>query len=242
MIGIYKITSPSNRVYIGQSVDIEKRFSKYKKLNCKSQPAIYNSLLKYSFDKHKFEILCECKKHELNDKERYYQDFFNATGKNGLNCRLTISSDKSGKMSDKSRQKMSESRKGIKHSEEHIRKRTESLKGLKRTEESKLKMSKSHKGKNISENTKLKISKLMKGRFFSDEWKLKISESNKGKKMSKDAKINMSEARKKIILNTETGIFYNGIKEAAESININHSTLQNNLIGKIKNKTNLIYV
>jgi hypothetical protein len=31
-IGIYKITSPTKRVYIGQSVNIERRFNTYEKL------------------------------------------------------------------------------------------------------------------------------------------------------------------------------------------------------------------
>lgn len=29
--GIYKITSPSGRVYVGQSVDIERRFAEYRR-------------------------------------------------------------------------------------------------------------------------------------------------------------------------------------------------------------------
>ena len=37
-IGIYKITSPSNKIYIGQSINIERRFKEYKTLkNCKFQ-------------------------------------------------------------------------------------------------------------------------------------------------------------------------------------------------------------
>ena len=36
MVGIYKITSPSGRVYVGQSTNIEKRFAEYRGLrNCK---------------------------------------------------------------------------------------------------------------------------------------------------------------------------------------------------------------
>ena len=31
MIGIYKITSPSNKVYIGQSIRLEERLLEYKK-------------------------------------------------------------------------------------------------------------------------------------------------------------------------------------------------------------------
>lgn len=37
LIGIYKITSPSNKVYIGQSTDLYSRFYIYKKLHCKKQ-------------------------------------------------------------------------------------------------------------------------------------------------------------------------------------------------------------
>jgi group I intron endonuclease len=80
MIGIYKITSPTKKIYIGQSVNIEKRILSYKGLHCKNQTIIYNSLKKYGVDKHKFEILCECEISELNDKERYYQDLYSAIG------------------------------------------------------------------------------------------------------------------------------------------------------------------
>jgi hypothetical protein len=45
----------------------------------------------------------------------------------------------------------------------------------------------------------------------------------------------------KIILNIETGIFYNGIIEAAIAHNIGHSSLKSMLNGQRKNKTNLIY-
>ena len=53
MIGIYKITSPTNKIYIGQSINIEKRFLNYNSINCKKQIRLYNSFKKYGFDKHK---------------------------------------------------------------------------------------------------------------------------------------------------------------------------------------------
>ena len=208
MIGIYKITSPTNKIYIGQSVNIEKRFKTYELLQCKGQPIIYNSFLKYGFDKHKFEVLCECDITELNDKERYYQDIFNAIGKNGLNCRLTKSSDRSGKLS----------------------------------KETKIKMSEAQKGKVFSENHKRKLSEANKKRKYSQETKRKMSESNKGMKFSKESIHKRSESRKKLIINTQTGIFYLGLKEAANSISINSRTLSGYLIGHYKNKTPSIYV
>ena len=64
--GIYKITSPSGKIYIGQSKDINKRFNLYKRLQCERQPKLYNSFIKYGTINHKFEVLCECNKELLN--------------------------------------------------------------------------------------------------------------------------------------------------------------------------------
>ena len=46
----------------------------------------------------------------------------------------------------------------------------------------------------------------------------------------------------RIVLCTETGIFYNSIKEASIAIDINYNTLYGNLSGYYKNKTKLILV
>jgi hypothetical protein len=48
MIGIYKITNPKGKVYVGQSIDINHRLGKYKRLNgnVSNQKKIYNSLIK----------------------------------------------------------------------------------------------------------------------------------------------------------------------------------------------------
>jgi group I intron endonuclease len=60
MIGIYKITSPSGKIYIGQSTNIENRFNSYRILDCKKQIKLYNSLKKYGWDNHIKEIVEEC--------------------------------------------------------------------------------------------------------------------------------------------------------------------------------------
>lgn len=68
------------------------------------------------------------------------------------------------------------------------------------------------------------------------EWcnhKENIRHSSKAGRMSKT---------KLIILNKYNGIFYYGVKEAAESIGIKTNTLTCKLTGKLKNKTNLIIV
>ena len=69
--GIYKITSPSGKIYIGQSKDIRRRMQYYNRLNCKNQTKLYNSLLKYGWENHLFEILIECSELELNYLEKY---------------------------------------------------------------------------------------------------------------------------------------------------------------------------
>jgi group I intron endonuclease len=87
MVGIYKILSPTNKIYIGQSIDIERRFKEYKNLYCKGQPKIYNSLKKYSPENHIFEILEECDINQLNERELYWKQHYNSI-EEGLNCEL----------------------------------------------------------------------------------------------------------------------------------------------------------
>lgn len=48
--------------------------------------------------------------------------------------------------------------------------------------------------------------------------------------------------RSKIVLDKETGIFYECAREAAEAKNIGYQTLSSKLAGGIKNNTSLIYV
>lgn len=57
MVGIYKIISPSGKIYIGQSVNITRRFKQYKRLQCPQQTHLYNSFLKYGVNYHKFEVV-----------------------------------------------------------------------------------------------------------------------------------------------------------------------------------------
>ena len=57
---IYMITSPTGRIYVGSTIDIDYRFSQYKRLQCKNQIKLYNSLIKHGFEKHNFEKLQLC--------------------------------------------------------------------------------------------------------------------------------------------------------------------------------------
>jgi len=94
MIGVYKIVSPTGKIYVGQSKDIQRRFIEYSKLKCVKQRKLYSSLKKYGVDAHIFTILEECEEDLLNIVERKWQDYYDVTGKNGLNLCLVNTEDK----------------------------------------------------------------------------------------------------------------------------------------------------
>src|SRR4051812_46736961 len=70
--GIYKITSPSGRIYIGQSRDIKHRWMSYKSTKAKEQRLLYRSFEKHGYDSHVFEIICECEISSLNKMEMHH--------------------------------------------------------------------------------------------------------------------------------------------------------------------------
>lgn len=84
MIGIYKITNKiNNKCYIGQSVDIYRRWNDEKRAAFNSTDRSYNYPLscafrKYGLEQFTFEIIEECSKSELNNKEIYWIDFYNS--------------------------------------------------------------------------------------------------------------------------------------------------------------------
>lgn len=112
MIGIYKITSPSGRIYIGQSWDIDQRFDYYKRPRCKKQRKLYNSLRKYSSESHIFEIIHELPidstQFTIDQYEALYIDLYRSCRVGMLNIR---DGGRGGKHSKETKAKMSESRK-----------------------------------------------------------------------------------------------------------------------------------
>lgn len=86
--GIYKITSPTGRVYIGQSKDIKNRWASYNRKNgAKRQKVLERSFIKHGAQNHTFEVVEECSEVDLNCRERYWQDFYDVLN-GGLNCTL----------------------------------------------------------------------------------------------------------------------------------------------------------
>lgn len=72
--GIYKITNGVNKKsYIGQSVNIEERWKRHKWHQAKyAKYPLYLAFNKYGIDKFQFEILEECPKDQLDEREIFY--------------------------------------------------------------------------------------------------------------------------------------------------------------------------
>lgn len=96
--GIYKITNIiTHKVYIGQSIDIKRRWQEHKSrayeknTNCYNKP-LYRSIRKYGLDNFILEILEECSVEQLNEREAYYIKFYDCLIPKGYN--ILAASDK----------------------------------------------------------------------------------------------------------------------------------------------------
>lgn len=79
-IGIYGFVKQSKIVYIGKSINIEKRIQRHlqdlrKNIHCNSH--FQRSFNKYGEDEFSWRILEECKEEDLNDREVYLINHFN---------------------------------------------------------------------------------------------------------------------------------------------------------------------
>ena len=84
MVGIYKITNIiSNKIYIGQSTNIEKRWNAHRTRPFNPNAAQYNSafyrsIRKYGLNAFCFEVIEECVPDKLDEREQYYIQLYNS--------------------------------------------------------------------------------------------------------------------------------------------------------------------
>lgn len=82
--GIYKIENLVNKkVYIGQSVHIERRWQEHCMPSAKS--IIANAIKKYGRENFTFQILEQCDTDKLNERETYYIRLYDSLAPNGYN-------------------------------------------------------------------------------------------------------------------------------------------------------------
>jgi group I intron endonuclease len=127
---------------------LKRRDTHYKKLNCKKQIKLYNSLKFYGFENHTFDIIEECPISYLDELETWWKLFYNSV-EDGLNGGYW---DKGGgPKSQETKDKISKANKGKNtwtkgriFTEEHKQKISINKKGkgvgLKRSEEQKQRM------------------------------------------------------------------------------------------------------
>jgi group I intron endonuclease len=77
MIGIYKITNKiTGEAYIGQSTDIHARWQQHRRNAIAKDKvrkyALYRDIRRYGYEVFDFEVLEECKKSELDERENYW--------------------------------------------------------------------------------------------------------------------------------------------------------------------------
>ena len=89
VIGIYKITNlVTKQSYIGQSVDIASRWKQHIKcglgIDASHTNMLYNSMQKYGVWSFAFELIEQCPKEQLNEREKFYISLYQ-TDKFGYN-------------------------------------------------------------------------------------------------------------------------------------------------------------
>lgn len=150
--GIYKITSPSGKIYIGQTTSIKRRFNQYKKDSPgnRYQRKLYNSFQKYGINNHIFKVIEYIDFTQLYIRERFWQDYYQVIDRDkGLNLILTKTDILPSRMSQETKDRISKALigKGI---------------GKALTLEHRSKISKANTGYIMPQSQKDKISKSLK--------------------------------------------------------------------------------
>lgn len=180
---IYCITNTVNKkCYIGQTTNPDLRIKNYIQKRCKGQIKLYNAIQKHGNENFTFEIIdTAVDQIQLDLLENLFISKYDSI-KNGYNCK---EGGANGKFSEETRQKMSNSHKGIKFSEDHRNNLSKSLTGHIISEGTKQKISKAHIGTKASQDIRNLLSSIHKGE----------KNAMYGRKHSQESIQKMSEAR-----------------------------------------------
>lgn len=205
---IYKITSPTGKIYIGSTINsVNGRWKHYKTLNCKSQRKLYSSFLKHGVNAHVFSVICETSFENMLSTEYIVGMQYDVLSKNGVNLALPNLFGNSILVTDEARKNMSDAQKGEKSH----------MFGKDKSAETRERLSEAHKGKKLSDKTKEKIRQVHIGKKLTDEHKLKISNSNKGKQNTLGKKLSEETKNKMRVLMKGEGNNFYGKKHTEEA-------------------------
>jgi len=219
MLGIYKITSPTGNVYIGQSVDIERRWS-FHSYNKRLDTPIVRSFKKHGFEAHKFEVVHELPgdvdSKTLTTYEQLYIDLYRDAGATLLNANPASATMRGFKHREDVKKRSSEIRagwkspmEGKKHTPESIQKIKEKRAKQKIVKAPSFRPTKESIAKGVatrklnakvvivSDETREKLRAINTGKKHSDETKMKVSANNARYWLGKKGPIQSEETRKK---------------------------------------------
>jgi group I intron endonuclease len=251
---IYKITSPNNKIYIGQTIDFTQRCRKYKSNGFKGQIKLWNNCQKHNWNPiDSIEIIEHCLVTNLDEREKFWIQHFDSF-ENGLNSDLGGKGRRGFKHSDETKEKIRLANIGKKHTEKTKKKISEASKNI--SDETRRKMSEASKNRKHSLETKRKISEINKGAKLTDDAKRKISEANKGNKKRLNKKHNdvtkekISLSKKGVpnvklsvkIICINTGEIFESQKEASDKLNLNQSSISRVCLKQRKTYKGLIFM
>lgn len=215
MIGIYKITNTiTGDSYVGQSVNIKRRFMEHKTPKGPNTP-LKAAIKEYGVDKFSFEILEECGKEALDEKEIYWiaklKPSYNRC-EGGSGCTGHV-------VTDELRKRLSEKNK------EYWASLPE-----KEKEEICKRLTGPAKGHVVSDETKQKLRSANLGKKQSKETIQKRAVTIKQRKLNGYVRVNGKHKKKVICI--ETNQVFNSVKETAEHFSVHPSGITACLKGR----------
>lgn len=133
---VYKYTSPSGKVYIGQTKHEQARKSQHRRDSQRGiNTAFCKAIRKYGFDNLQYEVIMkDVPDYMINAFEKYWISYYNSCHGEGYNSE---EGGTNASINYETRMRISKSLAGIKQSEVTKEKRNSKLRGQKRTEEQK---------------------------------------------------------------------------------------------------------
>lgn len=226
---IYKILSPSNRIYVGVTCDIKQRFRHYRNLYPSSQKLLYRSLAKYGYGSHSIEIIESFKStigfahgKEIFWIRSYMSNRCKYPEQNGMNMTDGGQGTIGYKMTNEQRVKLGDRVRGFRHTDEAKRRIGDAAKG-----------NKYGKGYKWSEKKMVDMKERMMGNKF-----------GKGPSENNKAAIRASAYKKRIPIlqyDKENNFIkeHFGVLEAQKELGINN--ISGVLTGKLKHTAGFIF-
>jgi len=188
---IYMHTSPSGKSYIGQTKNTKQRDAAHR-IPSSRCTAFKNAIAKYGWENFSHTILADgLTLSEANALEEQLIARHNTLAPHGYNLR---SGGENQLMSDDTKQKLSNMRRGKQRTPEHQAKLNEAARQRVRTPEHQAKLNEAAR-RARSDDTKQKISRALTGRAKTDEHKQKIKQTLSGREQTDDHKQHV-QARK----------------------------------------------